>query len=225
MSSLTTRKRYEALRRIGTVVTTLPTSAEIFRAFCAVAKNVVAFDRAGLMLYDPERDRLKVAGLSGSLPDSFFRIGAELNPGDTPHGIAFYDKRIVVRSDISTEAEFDIEAVSLAEGLRSYCAVPLVVRGTSLGVVTMLRYKRRAYTEEHAKFIQEMSSQVALAIASLAPFCGKHPKSRLICPRCIASAGGLSTAAKYKDQLAAWGRQGGRGKRRSSSSSSEDHLD
>lgn len=214
--SLSVARRYDALMEVGALAVALPTSAEIFRGFCSIARNVMPFDRAGLMLYDPERDVLKITGLSGSLPGSFFRIGAELNPQHTPHGIAFHRQRAVLRADIRAEAEFDIEKLSIAEGLRSYCAIPLVVRGTSLGVVTILRHRKRAYTEEHAKFLQEMTNPVALALASLQPVCGKHPKSKLICPRCIASAGGLRTASKYRDQLSEWGRQGGRGRKRTS---------
>ena len=42
-------------------------------------------------------------------------------------------------------------------------------------------------------------------------YCKIHPLTLKICPRCIAAKGGRETAKKYgTDQLARWGRQGGR---------------
>jgi GAF domain-containing protein len=215
-SMLSVSKRYRAMKQVNQAAMTQTSCAEIFSDFCAVAGKVIKFDRAGLMMYEPERAVLRVAALCGSSPHSFFRLGAELNPEETPHGLALHEQQFVLRQDIRTEAEFEIEQVTLSEGLHSYCAVPLVVRGNSLGVVTMLTYRRSSYGEEHATFLQELSNQIALALASLLPSCTKHPGSKLRCPRCIASAGGLRTAARYKDQLSIWGRQGGRGNKRTS---------
>jgi len=40
--------------------------------------------------------------------------------------------------------------------------------------------------------------------------CPKHPKTRMVCPRCIAAKGGKATHAKHREEQAAWGRRGGR---------------
>ena len=42
-------------------------------------------------------------------------------------------------------------------------------------------------------------------------YCQDHPETLLVCPACIAKEGGLATAKKYgTKQLQAWGRKGGR---------------
>ena len=46
----------------------------------------------------------------------------------------------------------------------------------------------------------------------------------LICPRCIAGDGGRSTAARHKEQLSEWGRQGGRGRKKGSRWLNDDCL-
>jgi formate hydrogenlyase transcriptional activator len=206
--------RYNTLLQVNKAALTFTRCAEIFDGFCTATKKVLPFNRAGLMVYDPEHDSLRMAGISGNLPNSFFRLGAELNGHQSPHGVALQQKRFVIRSDIRVEAEFEIEQLTLSEGLHSYCAVPLIARGNSIGVISILSYRKAAYSEQHARFLQEMANQITLAINSIASHCATHTASKLICPRCIASAGGLSTAAKHKEQLSAWGRQGGRGKRR-----------
>jgi hypothetical protein len=46
-------------------------------------------------------------------------------------------------------------------------------------------------------------------------YCHIHPLTVLICPRCIAAKGGKTTARKHTHaQLAAWGRAGGRPKKK-----------
>ncbi|HVO64009.1 MAG TPA: GAF domain-containing protein [Terriglobales bacterium] len=206
--------RCHALLQVNKAALTFTRCADVFDGFCTATKKVLQFNRAGLMVYDPEHDNLRVAGICGNLPNSFFRLGAELNRHATPHGVALQQQRFVIRTDIRREAEFEIEQLTLAEGLHSYCAVPLILRGSSIGVVTILSYRKQAYSEQHARFLQDLANQITLAVDSFAPCCATHPRSKLMCPRCIASAGGLRTAAKHKEQLSAWGRQGGRSKRR-----------
>lgn len=206
--------RHTTLLQVNKAALTFTRCSDVFDGFCAATKRVLQFDRAGLMVYDPEHDSLRMAGICGNLPNSFFQLGAQLNRHETPHGIALQQQRFVIRTDIRLEAEFEIEQLTLSEGLHSYCAVPLIVRGSSIGVVTVLSYRKRAYLDQHARFLQDLANQITLAVNSLAPYCVTHPRSKLICPRCIASAGGLTTAAKHKEQLSTWGKQGGRGKRR-----------
>ena len=47
-------------------------------------------------------------------------------------------------------------------------------------------------------------------------YCDIHPLTLLICPRCIGPKGGKATARNHSHaQLAAWGRMGGRPKKKS----------
>ena len=46
-------------------------------------------------------------------------------------------------------------------------------------------------------------------------YCHIHPLTVMVCPRCIAKKGGQATAKKYgTKQLASWGREGGRPKKK-----------
>jgi hypothetical protein len=119
------------------------------------------------------------------------------------------------RRDLQKEIEFQIEQQNVIEGIRSYCAVPLIVRGESLGVMIILSSQKNCYSTEHAAFLQEVSDQLSLAVKSLMPSCPKHLCTNMVCPRCIASAGGRTTAVKHKALLSGWGKQGGRGRKKS----------
>ena len=161
-----TAQRYETLLQVNHAALTRSTPQEVFAGMCGSLKRVLAYDRAGLMLYEPEEDNLKVAALDGSLPDSYFRIGVRISRKESPHGLAFERQCAIIRQDVEKEAEFEIEARTVSEGLHSYCAVPLVVRGSSIGVVTMLSFRAKQYGERHAEFLQEAGNQIALALKS-----------------------------------------------------------
>jgi hypothetical protein len=133
---------------------------------------------------------------------------------ETHHGWVFQHRKPLLRRDLQREVQFQAEQNNVIEGIRSYCAVPLIVRDESLGVFIILSSRKNQYSEGHAEFLQEVSNHLALALKSLMPSCPKHLHSKLLCPRCIASGGGKKTAAIHSSQLSEWGKQGGRGRKK-----------
>jgi len=211
---LTTRQRYATILDVNRAAITQPGIEEVFRGTCDAVKKVLPYDRMGLSLYMPERGALKLAAADGCGPDSFYRAGLLLDCKESHHGWVFQHKKAIVRRDLRKEIEFQIEQYNVAEGIRSYCAVPLIVRGDSLGVMIILSSQKNRYSKENAEFLQEVSDQLVLAVRSLMPSCPKHSATNLICPRCIASGGGRTTAAKHGEKLSDWGKQGGRGRKK-----------
>jgi formate hydrogenlyase transcriptional activator len=210
MKRLPISDRYQLMREINKVTITQRSTDDVFRGASRVVKRVLNYDRAGLMLYEPEQDDLKIAAVDGTLPTSFFQIGARLSRKETPHGAAFDRKRVVLRRNIQQEYEFAIEEYTMKEGLKSFCAVPLVIRGNCLGVMSVLSFRERHFADTDVEFLQEVSDEIVGALSSLIPSCIVHTRSKLICPRCIASSGGKKTTAKYREQLSDWGKKGGR---------------
>jgi hypothetical protein len=109
----------------------------------------------------------------------------------------FEHQQPILRQDLQREAQFQIEEHSLQEGVRSYGAVPLIVRGLSLGVIVVVSLEKNSYPEREVALMREVSAPVGLADQTLLPFCSRHFRTRLICPRCIASGGGQMTATKH----------------------------
>jgi len=208
------QERYATLLEINRTAITEPGLSEIFHGMCTAVRKVMPFDRAGLSLYAPEMKALKLAAHDGCGPDTFYRIGVRLDCKESHHGWVFEHQKPMVRRDLERELEFQVERHTVTEGIRSYCAVPMTVRGESLGVIIILSAQKNQYSARHAQFLQEVSNQIVLAVRSGMPFCPNHLRTRLVCPRCIASGGGQATAARYKDLLSDWGKQGGRGRKK-----------
>src|SRR5947209_12009437 len=199
-AQLSTTQRYATILEVNRAAITELGIPDIFRGTCDALKKRLPYDRMGLSLYAPRDRALKLAAAYGCTPDSFYHPGLILDCKESHHGWVFQNKTAIVRRDLQKELQFQVEQHNVREGIRSYCAVPLVVRGESLGVVIILSSQKNCYSAEHADFLQEVSNQPALALKSLMPSCPKHPQGNLICPRCIAGDGGRSTAARHKER-------------------------
>jgi len=211
--ALRTAQRYTTLLEVNRAAITETDLAEIFQGSSRTLNKVIPFDRIALSLYAPKDASLKMAAAIGQRPGSFYHVGLSLDPNDSHHGWVFQNQKPIVRRDLRRHFEFQMEQPNVEEGIRSYCAVPLIVRGESLGVLIMLSSQANQYSERHAEFLQEVADQLVLAVKCLLPMCPKHTGSKLICPCCIASKGGQTTAGKHKTRLSEWGKRGGRGRK------------
>jgi formate hydrogenlyase transcriptional activator len=211
--SATVSARLQALLKTNEAALTKLASDEVFVGMCRALKAVVSYERAGLTVYEPEHDSLKITALYGRYKDSYFHVGDLLDRKSTQNGWTFENKSKTIRRDLPNDCRFASERQTAEEGFRSLCSVPLVVRGNSIGVVTLVGSRRNQFSLMHAELVQEISNQIALAISSFTARCPKHSGSRLVCPRCIGAAGGKMTVAKHHDALSLWGKKGGRGRR------------
>ena len=202
-------ERYRTIIEVNRVAIVETAPEKVFCGMCAALKKVMPCDRAGLTVYDPEHDALKIAALYGRYENSFFHVGDFLRRNDSQNGWTFEHQSRTLRRDLAKEHQFALEKHTLEEGFQSLCSVPLVVYGKGVGVVTILSQQKNQYSHRDGEYLQDVANQIALLVAMLAPHCTHHPQSKLVCPRCIASAGGRTTTAKYKEQLSAWGQKGG----------------
>jgi formate hydrogenlyase transcriptional activator len=211
---LGTKTRYSTILQINRAVNRHHRLSEIFSEVCGAVKRILPYQRMALSLYSPEHKALKLTAADGQGARSIYQPGLLLDLNESHHGWVFQHQKRIVRHDLHTEVEFRLEQPNVQEGIRSYCAVPLITQGESVGVMIVLSALRNRFSTAHADFLQEISDQFVLAVKVLMPACPKHSHTRMICPRCIASAGGQTTVAKHKDRLAEWGTQGGRGRRK-----------
>ena len=65
MSLPTISDRYRALLQVNEIALTKSTTEELFQGMCTALKRLLPYDRAGLSLYDPDQDGLKIVVLYG----------------------------------------------------------------------------------------------------------------------------------------------------------------
>ena len=96
----------------------------------------------------------------------YFQPGLEVDHTETSAGWVF-DHQQPLRRNLEEEQPFANETRLYAEGLRSLCAVPLILRGKCIGILSVVSRKMDQYSEADAQFLQEIAIQVALAIENM----------------------------------------------------------
>jgi formate hydrogenlyase transcriptional activator len=162
-----TAERYRTLLEINNAIITNLSQESLLNAICAALQRVLPVYRAALTLYEPERDSLRILALSTEWNTDYFRVGVEMNRKESHSGWVFDQQRPLLRRDLEKEWQYPIERRLLDEGVRSYCVVPLVLRGKSIGTLNIGSDGKGRYSEADAEFLHEVAKQIALAIDNM----------------------------------------------------------
>ena len=165
-------KRSEARRRmlleINNAIVTKLTRDELWAAIGEAVRRVVPFDRLALALYDAKENCLSIASYAGPYQrDDYTPLGRRLILNDSPAGLAFTTRKPILRRDLELERLTGSEERAYGHGFRSICALPLVVRGLSIGAITVGSLNRAQYSGADADFLMEVASQIAIAVDNL----------------------------------------------------------
>jgi formate hydrogenlyase transcriptional activator len=161
-------ERNRTLLKINNAIITNLTPEALFRSAYEAIRRVVSFDRAAFLLYQPETKTLKLLSMDSGAESEFFQLGKEYDLQETRISAwVLNHQEAVVRGDLEKEQQSPGDRRLVAEGIRSYCVVPLVAMGNSIGTFTVWSESKYRYSEEDAELLQEVANQVALAIANM----------------------------------------------------------
>src|SRR5712691_4817201 len=160
-------ERSRTLLEVNNAIISNLTREALFRAVAGALRRVVPFDRTAIFLHDPARKVLRLFVLESSLSSDYFVVGLEMGAGESHVGAVFQSQRPLVRRDLEKERQYEMEDRALADGVRSYVIVPLVARGTSVGVLAVASTRANQYSDEDAEFLQEVATQIALAVENM----------------------------------------------------------
>jgi len=207
----TIAQRHKLLLLINEIALTNSIPEGVFQGMCRALKGIVPLDRAGISIYDPDQDGLKLVDTFGPHETSIFRIGHVIDRKTSQTGWVFDHQTRMHRRDLAKELKFPGDKCILDEGYHSLCSVPLVLYGVSMGVLTVLAAQRNQLSLDHADVVEEVSKPIALAVGCTMPRCPGHRNTKMVCPRCIGAASGKTTVSKHREDLSNWGKKGGRG--------------
>lgn len=144
------------------------TQEALFVSAYAAIRRVVSFDRAAFLLYRPETKTLKLLSMDSDTESEFFRLGKEYDLQESRISERVLEsQQAVVRGDLEKEQQSPGDRRLVAEGIQSYCVVPLVAMGNSIGTFTVWSETQNRYSEADAELLQEVANQVALAISNM----------------------------------------------------------
>ena len=164
-------RKSEQLKRslldINNAIITNLTEEALLRSISEAVRPLIPSDRCSITLYKPETHTLRFLAVVGPLRSDYFRYGLEVSLTETSAGWAFAHQQPVLRCNLEDEQHFANEKRLCEEGLRSLCTVPLILRGKSIGTLSVVSRNKNQYSEEDAQFLQEVAIQIALAIENM----------------------------------------------------------
>lgn len=162
------RDRSELLLEVNNMLISNLNLRELLSAISICLQKVLPHDLAGLALYDPAIDALRMTALDFPAHEDVF-IEDEVIPLDEhPAGIAFTTRQAVFGA-----AQFTYTAAAqrfAATGLKSNCCVPLISRDRALGVLGIGSLQEGAFTRDDAELLGQIAQQVALAVENALAF-------------------------------------------------------
>jgi len=138
---------------------------ELLRTASANVRNVMNCDAAAIMLAESDGISLRVYALD--FPDSrgIFVEGALVPVADTMPGDAFRTRKTMVFNRLDpAEMPPEMYSKAKAEGLNSFCDVPLIGRHKTLGVLAVARHEENTFDAEEVAFLSQVANQVAIAV-------------------------------------------------------------
>ena len=158
--------RKRSLLRINNAIITNLTEQALLRSISEAVRPFIPFDRCAITLYDPKTDTIRFLAVEGVLRSDYFQAGLQVGRVETSVGWVF-DHQQPLRRNLEKEHDFANESRLWAEGLRSLCVVPMILRGKSIGALSVVSREQDAYSDEDMQFLQEVAIQVALAIENM----------------------------------------------------------
>jgi len=150
----------------NTLITSLKRE-ELLSGICKVLRDVTTFNFAGLAIYDSDAHDLRVFALEGAFQREQLAVGQLLDCAGKQSGHPWDFSRPVLRKDLESEKHYSYEYGLHAAGIRSQCAVPLVVQGKAIGVMGFGSTNFNAYSADDLSFFQEVANQIAMSVANM----------------------------------------------------------
>lgn len=144
------------------------TQEALFASVYEAIRPVIDFDRAAFLLYQPDWKTLKLVSMDSCSESEFFRIGKEYQLEESQVSAWVLEhQEVVTRGNLDHEPRTLGEQRLVEEGIQSYCVVPLVAMGKSIGTFALWSESRDRYTQADAELLREAANQIAIAIANM----------------------------------------------------------
>ena len=161
------RDRLRLLLETNNAVATHLELRDLFDSITASIRRVLKADVISLTLLDPELNQLKLYALDFPGANGFIEEGTTCTLCGCPATTAITQREPVVLSRQELDqSESTVSKRLVAEGVKSACCVPLLLRDRTLGALNVGSLQEGAFTLADAEMLSEVAKQIALAVAN-----------------------------------------------------------
>lgn len=167
----------ETVFRISQAVSSSLQIKVVLNRVLDVVQKIFTADAVSLMQYDETKRVVGTAMARGIISAEILHF--ECEPGRDIPGQVFSSGEPLKIDDI-IDADSAFAAAAYRQGMRSLLSVPLLARGRSLGVLTVMAGETEAFSEEDKGLLHTFASQAALAIDTAAMYGKEHHVSSVL---------------------------------------------
>ncbi len=159
-----TRARYETLLEISESIISHRQLSSLFADLYRCLKPLISFDFIGLCLYDEERGVGRLHELATETTP-VCPPPHELRLDQTPAHILIATRQPYYVPDVNVDGRYPVfHGMLRANGVRSYCLIPLTTAQRRLGSLNFGSLTPDSYVAGDIEFMQQVARQVAVAV-------------------------------------------------------------
>ena len=163
----TTNERYHSLLKINNAIVNQTSKESLFRTLSQELRHVLHHDRFSINIYNEQSNTLSYFSTAdGVTPKEITKDNRSLEDGAIAKTVIETRKPLIIE-DLSRYASWSSARAMLKSGLKGSIACPLIIRNKALGSVHLSFKEPPANINELATFINELSSQVAIAVDNM----------------------------------------------------------
>jgi formate hydrogenlyase transcriptional activator len=161
------RDRLQLLLEVNNAVVSHLDLDDVFTAVSTCLRRVIPHDSSSLLLYDPETRQYRVHVRLFAKDHSFIEEGQAAPDDRSPCGVvisacepAVFDERALQR----LAGESNVARKLLAEGIKSFCCLPLESHDRVLGALNVGSVQPDAFSPDDVTLLTRVAQQVAIAV-------------------------------------------------------------
>jgi formate hydrogenlyase transcriptional activator len=160
------RDRTQLLLEVNNAVVAHLNLSDLLKSISASLRRIVPHDAAAITIVESGSDQLRVQALDVQAHKPPFDEGFLIPAKGTPEGQAVRERRTVLIGDRAELQKFspDLEHKVDQMGIKTGCAIPLIVHNRAIGAISMVRLEHKPFTDEEAKLLEQCAGQIAIAV-------------------------------------------------------------
>lgn len=135
---------------------------ELLHLFVEMTARTMNYKICTVMLVDPETNELVIKATQSQNPD--YTHKPNLKVGESVAGRAVAEGRVITVPDVRKHKDYRFPDVAEKAGLCSLASVPLMFKGSVVGVLNCYTEKMHRFSSEELAILQALGTQAALAI-------------------------------------------------------------
>ncbi len=160
-------RRYRAFLDVSNALNSQREIDSLWEACTERIKDVVPWERAGVLLYVPDQDAFRFHALETALPKRVLQRGAMIPREGSAVGWVYDHREIHVRPHLQQTQMFVEDQFYAEEGLGRMVNLPLLARRSCLGTLNIGSVESGEPDPEALEFLRQIAIQVALAIENV----------------------------------------------------------